>query len=90
MLSESDNSADHEICSSDHGRFHCVRFASVRSVTTALSGESGAAIWRRSDCDRKGFSPAVSEKSACYRAAIAGVSAATRRAITCVTGIFSP
>jgi hypothetical protein len=46
MLSKSDKSADHEMCGSDHGRYDCVRFASVRGVTTALSGESGATIWR--------------------------------------------
>jgi hypothetical protein len=55
MLSESDKTADHEMSTSDHGPFYCVRFASVRSVTTTLSGESGAAIWHRSDRDRKGF-----------------------------------
>jgi hypothetical protein len=79
MLSESDKSADHEMCSSDHGRFHCVRFASVRSVTTALSGESSAAIWRRSDRDRKGFDPTFSKTSACYSAKVRAVSAARRR-----------
>jgi hypothetical protein len=46
MLSDSDKTADHEICSSDHGRFHCVRFASIRGLPTAFSGESGAAVWR--------------------------------------------
>jgi hypothetical protein len=45
MLSESDKTADHEMSTSDHGPFHCVRFASVRSLTTAHSGESDAAIW---------------------------------------------
>jgi hypothetical protein len=39
-----DKSANHEVCSSDHSRFHCVRVASIRGVTTAFSGESGAAI----------------------------------------------
>jgi hypothetical protein len=79
MLSESDKSADHEMCSSDHGRFHCVRFASVRSVTTALSGEGGAAIWRRSDRDRKGFDSTFYETPACYSAKVRAVSAARRR-----------
>lgn len=79
MLSESDKSADHEICSSDHGRFHCVRFTNVRSVTTALSGESRAAIWHRSDRDRKGFDPTFCTTSACYSAKVSTVSAATRR-----------
>jgi hypothetical protein len=46
MLLKPDKSAEHEKCSSDHGRFHCVRFTSVRGATTALSSESGAAIWQ--------------------------------------------
>ena len=79
MLSESDKSADHEMCSSDRGRFHCVRFASDRSVTTALSSESGAAIWRRSDRDRKGFDPTFYKTSACYSAKVRAVSAVRRR-----------
>jgi hypothetical protein len=37
-------SGDHEVCSSDHSRFHCVRFASIRGFTTAFPCESGAAI----------------------------------------------
>ena len=41
-----DKSANYEMYSSDHGRFHCVRFTSVRGATTAFSGESVAAIWR--------------------------------------------
>jgi hypothetical protein len=44
MLSDSDMSARYEMCSSDHNRFHCVRFASVRGVATALSSEGDAAI----------------------------------------------
>ena len=79
MLSEFDKSADHEMCSSNHGRFHCIRFASVRSVTTALSGESGAAIWYRSDRDRKGFDPTFCKTNACYSAKVRAVSAATHR-----------
>jgi hypothetical protein len=70
MLSESDKTADHEMSTSDHGPFHCVRFASVRSVTTALSCESGAAIWHRSDRDRKGFDPTFCKTSGCYSAKI--------------------
>jgi len=79
MLSESDKSADHETCSSDHGRFHRVRFTNVRSVTTALSSESGAPIWHRNDRDRKGFDPTFCKTSACYSAKVNTVSAATRR-----------
>src|SRR6478752_7326003 len=79
MLSESDKTADHEMCTSDHGPFDCVRFASVRSVTTAYSGESGAAIWGRSDHDRKGFDPTFCKTSACYSAKVRAVSAARRR-----------
>ena len=89
MRSESDKSADHEICSSDHCRFHCVRFASVRSVSTALSGESGAAIWRRTDRDRKGFDPTFCKTSACCSAKVSAVSAAKAQVLTCVTGAFS-
>jgi hypothetical protein len=84
MVWESDKSADHEMCSSDHGRFHCVRFASVRSVTTALSGESGAAIWRRTDRDRKGFDPTFCKTSACCSAKVSAVSAEKTQALTCV------
>jgi hypothetical protein len=90
MLSESDKSADHETCSSDRGPFHCVRFASVRSVTAALSGESGAAIWRRSDRDRKGFDPTFCKTSARYSAKVRAVLAARPRHFACVTGAFSP
>ena len=79
MLSKSDKTADHEMSTSDHGPFHCVRFASVRSVTTALSGESGAAIWHRSDRDRKGFDPTSCKTSACYSAKVRAVSATRRR-----------
>jgi hypothetical protein len=43
MRLDFDKSAGHEMCSSDHGRFHCIRFASVRGFATAFSGESGAA-----------------------------------------------
>jgi hypothetical protein len=45
MLSDSDKTANHEMCSSsDHGRFHCVRFAGIRGFETAFSGESVTAI----------------------------------------------
>ena len=74
MLSESDKTADHEMRSSDHGRFYCVCFARVRSVTTALSGESGAAIWPRSDRNRKGFDPTFCKTSDCYSATVIAVS----------------
>ena len=80
MLSESDKSADHEMCSSDHCRRHCVRFASVRSVPTALSGESQPAIWRRSDRDRKGFDPTLCKTTACYSAKVKAVSATNTEA----------
>jgi hypothetical protein len=75
MLSKSDKSADHEMCSSDHIRFHSLRFAGIGSVTTALSGESGAAIWRRNDRDRKRFKPTFCKTSACYSAKVRAVSA---------------
>ena len=90
MLSESDKTADHEMCTSDHGPFHCVRFASVRSVTTTLSGESGAAIWHRSDRDRKGFDPTFCKTSGCYSAKIRAVSATNTEAFACVIKAFSP
>ena len=91
MLSESDKTADHEMCSSDHCRRYCVRFAGVRSVPTALSGESQPAIWRRSDRDRKGFDPTFCKTSARYSAEeIRAVSAARRRHSACGTGAFSP
>ena len=77
------------MCSSDHRRLHCVRFASVRSVATALSSESQPAIWSRSDRDRKGFDPTFCKKSACYSAKLRAVSAARRRHLACVTGAFS-
>jgi len=79
MLSESDKTVDHEMCTSDHGPFHCVRFASVRSVTTAHSGESDAAIWHWSDRDRNGFDPTFCKTSACYGAKVRAGSAARRR-----------
>jgi hypothetical protein len=44
MLSEFDKTARHEMCSSDHVRFGCVRFAGIGGVTTAFSGESWPAI----------------------------------------------
>ncbi len=93
MPSESDKRADHEMCSSDHGRLRCVRFASVRSVTTALSGESGTAVWHRSDRDRKGFDPTFCKTSACYSAKVrlyqprdAGTRLRDRRFLTSVAG----
>jgi hypothetical protein len=90
MLSESDNTAEHEMSTSDHGPFHCVRFAGVRSVTTALSGESQPAIWRRSDRDRKGFDPTFCKTSACYSAKVRAVSATNTEAFACVIKAFSP
>ena len=90
MLSESDKTADHEMCTNDHGPFHCVRFASVRSVTTTLSGESGAAIWHRSDRDRKGFDPTFCKTSGCYSAKLRAVSATNTEAFACVIKAFSP
>ena len=90
MLSKSDKSADHEMCSSDHRRFNCVRFASVRSVTTALSGESQPAIRRRSDRDRKGFDPTLCKTTACYSAKVKAVSATNTEAFACVIKAFSP
>jgi hypothetical protein len=80
ILLDFDKSADHEMCSSDHGRFRCVRFTSVRGATTALSSESGAAIWRRSDRDRKGFDPTFRKTSACNSAKVRAVSAAKMQA----------
>jgi hypothetical protein len=90
MLSKSDKTADHEMSTSDHGPFHCVRFASVRSVTTPLSGESGAPIWRRSDRDRKGFDPTFCKTSGCYTAKVRVVSATNTEAFACVIKEFSP
>ena len=89
ILRESDNSVDYEMCSSDHGRLRCVRFESVRSATTALSGESGATIWRRSDRYRKGSNPTFCKTSACYSAEINAVSAANTQAVAWVTRGFS-
>jgi hypothetical protein len=40
--------ARHEMCSSDHIRLYCVRFADIGSVTTAFPSESGAATPRTS------------------------------------------
>ena len=89
MLLNSDKTADHEMCSSsDYDRFHCVRFTSVRSVTTAVSGEDRPAIYWRSDHHRRRFSPTVYETSACYSAEISAVSAATRRRFACVNRGF--
>jgi hypothetical protein len=79
MLSESDKTGDQEMCTSDHGPFHCVRFASVRSLTTAHSGEGDAAIWHRSDRDRKEFDPTFCKTNACYDAKVRAVSVARRR-----------
>src|SRR4029077_18861327 len=90
MLSESDKTADHEMCTSDHGPFHCVRFASVRSVTATLSGESGAAIWHRSDRHREGFDPAFCKTSGCYTAKVRACISYETQALACVTGAFSP
>jgi hypothetical protein len=45
MLSDSDKTANHEMCSSsDHRRFHCVRFAGIRGFTAAFSCENVTAI----------------------------------------------
>jgi len=79
ILPESDKTADHAICSSDYRRLHCVRFASVRSVATAVSSESQPAIWCRSDRDRKPFDPTFCKTNACYSAKVRSVSAARRR-----------
>ena len=87
---ESDKTADHEMSISDHGPFHCVRFAGVRSVTTTLSGESGAAIWHRSDRDRKGFDPTFCKTTLWYSAEVIAVSAKNTQALACVTGALSP
>ena len=43
-LLQFDKTARHEMCSSDHIRFYCVRLAGMGSVTTAFSGESRPAI----------------------------------------------
>ena len=90
MLSKSDKTADHEMSTSDHGPFHCVRFASVRSITAALSGESGAAIWHGSDRHRKGFDPAFCKTSGCYTAKVRARISHETQALACVTGAFSP
>src|SRR6478736_1377253 len=79
ILSESDKTAEHEMFTSDHGPFHCVRFPSVRGVTTALSGQSGPAIWRRSDGDRNGFDPTGCKTGGCYSAKVRALSATRRR-----------
>jgi hypothetical protein len=44
MLLNPDKTADHEVCSSDCNRFHCVRFAGIRGFTAAFSREGVAAI----------------------------------------------
>jgi hypothetical protein len=44
MLLQSDKTARHEMCSSDHVRFDYARFAGIGSITTALSGENYPAI----------------------------------------------
>jgi len=64
--------------------FNCVRFANVCSVTTALSSESQPAIWRGSDCDRKGCDPTFRKTSACYSAKVSAASAARPQARACV------
>jgi hypothetical protein len=86
---EPDTTAHHEMSTTDHGRFHCVRFANVRSVTTALSGESQPPLWRRSHRDRKGIDPTFGKTSVCFSAKLSAVSAAETQAIACVTGAFS-
>lgn len=76
--------------SSDPGRFPCVCFASLRSVTTAFSGKSGATVWQRSDRHRKRLDRTSCETSACYSAKVSAVSARARRRFACATGAFSP
>ena len=78
------------MCSSGYNRFRCVSFASVLGLTAVVSCESIAAIWWRSDRDRKRFDTASREQSACYSAEVRAVSAATRRRAACATGAFSP
>jgi hypothetical protein len=46
MLSDSDKTANHEVRSTNCDRLHCVRFAGIRGLPAAFSGESSAAIWR--------------------------------------------
>jgi hypothetical protein len=46
MLSDSDKSANHEVCSSDYDRFYRVGFASISGIPTAFSGESSTSVWR--------------------------------------------
>src|SRR5215208_1650236 len=79
MMLKPDRAPTHEMCSSDYRPVHCVRFANVRSVTTALSGESQSAVWRGSDRDRKRFNPIFCKTNACYGAKLSAASAARRR-----------
>jgi hypothetical protein len=67
------------MCSNDRSSFHCIRFARIRSFTTASSGQSLAAIWWRSDRDRKRFDPASCEQSGSRSAEVRAFSAARRR-----------
>ena len=91
MPSDSDKTANHEMCSSsDHGCFHCVRFAGIRGFTAAFPGESVTAIQRRTDRDRKRFDPASCEESACYSAEVRTVSAARRSRVSALRGRCHP
>ena len=65
--------------SSDPSRFPCVCFASIRSITTAFSGENGTTVCRGGDRHRKRFDRTSCETSVCYSGAITTVSATRRR-----------
>ena len=65
--------------SSDPSPFPCVCFASIRSITTAFSGENGTTVCRGGDRHRKRFDRTSCETSACYSGAITTVSATRRR-----------
>src|SRR2546430_3915979 len=68
------------MCSnSDPSPFPCVCFASIRSITTAFSGENGTTVCRGGDRHRKRFDRTSCETSACYSSAITTVSATRRR-----------
>ena len=75
MLPQFDKTALHEVCSSDHIRFRCIRFACTGSVTTSFSSESRSAIQQRDDHHRKRFDPAHGEANLGHSAEVSILSA---------------
>ena len=63
-------SGEHEVCSHVRNRVHRVCIANICGFATALPGEAGATVWRRSNCDRGRFDSIFCWRSSHYSAEI--------------------